>query len=73
MNVKFIKIYVRKGYLKIKAGDHVRLSKYGETFTRGYDLMHMEEIFVLFEILKSKSTTYKEKDLKGEEIKGSIY
>lgn len=59
---------------KFKVGDRVRLSKYRETFTRGYDPTHTEEIFIVSEILKSDyPITYRVKDLQGNEIKGSIY
>ena len=54
-------------------GDRVRLSKYREKFTRRFDPTHTKEIFIVSEILNTEPTTYKVKDLKGEEIEGCIY
>ena len=59
---------------KFKIGDRVRLSKYRETFHRGYNPTTTEEIFVVSEIVKPDfPITYRVKDLNGEEIKGTLY
>ncbi|GBM60754.1 Putative uncharacterized transposon-derived protein F54H12.3 [Araneus ventricosus] len=58
---------------KYKIGDTVRISKYKETFTRGYDPTFSEEIFTISEILKTDPITYRIKDLNGKEIKETYY
>ena len=54
-----------------KVGDHVRISKYKNIFSKGYTPNWSEEIFVV-----KKDTvpwTYMISDLNGEEILGSFY
>ena len=53
---------------KLKAGDHVRISKYKNIFAKGYALNWSEENFV---VSKIRSTVVS--DLNGEEITGSFY
>ena len=59
--------------LKFKVGDHVRISKYKNIFSKGYTANWSEEVFV---IKKNKNTvpwTYIIDDLNGEEIIGTFY
>lgn len=58
---------------KFKIDDRVRISKYKETFTRGYHPTFSQEIFIISEILKTDPITYRVKDLNNEEIKGTYY
>ena len=58
---------------KFKTGDNVRISKYKNTFTKGYVPNWSEDVFV---IKKSKHTmpwTHVISDLKGKEIVGTVY
>ena len=59
--------------LKLKVGDHVRISKYKNIFAKVYMPNWSEEIFF---IKKNKNTvpwTYVINDLNGEEIIGTFY
>ena len=58
---------------KFKVGDHVRISKYKNIFTKGYTPNWSEEIFVLKEIKNTVPWTYVINDLNGEEIIGTFY
>ena len=53
--------------------DHVRISKYKNTFAKGYAPNWSEEIFVVKKIKNTVSWTYSISDLNGEEILGSFY
>ena len=58
---------------KFKVGDHVRISKYKNIFSKGDTPNWSEEVFV---IKKNKNTvpwTYVIDDLNGEEITGTFY
>ena len=58
---------------KFKACDYVRISKYKNTFAKGYTQNWSEEVFV---VSKNKNTvpwTYAISDLIGEPITGSFY
>ena len=58
---------------KIKAGDHVRISKFKNVFAKGYTPNWSEENFVVRNIKNTVSWTYVIGDLNGEEIVGSFY
>ena len=74
-NNKFIE-YVEetnKKDRKFKIGDHVRISKYKNTFAKGYLTSWSEEVFVVNKVQNTVPWTYLINDLNGEEIKGSFY
>ena len=57
-----------------KIGNTVRISKYKrKTFDKGYTPSWTEEVFLIDEIRPMDPTTYKIKDLNGEEIEGTFY
>ena len=58
---------------KFKVGDRVRISKKKGKFEKGYTTRWTREIFVIEKVLNTNPITYKIKDLKDEEIKGSFY
>ena len=58
---------------KYKIGDRVRIAKMKGKFEKGYTTRWRREIFVIEEVLNTDPVTYKIKDLKDEEIKGSFY
>ena len=58
---------------KFKVGDHVRMSKYKNIFTKGNTPNWSEEIFVTKEIKNTVPWTYVINDLNGEEIIGAFY
>ena len=60
-------------YPKFKVNDHVRISKYKNTFAKGYTPNCIEEIFVVKKIQNTVPWTYVISDLNGEEIIGSFY
>ena len=58
---------------KFKVGDHVRISKYKDIFSKGCDPNWSEEIFVVKKIKNTVTWAYEISDLNGEEIVGSFY
>ena len=59
---------------KFKPGDKVRISKYKrKVFDKGYTPNWTEEVFTVDKIQYTNPITYKVKDLRNEEIKGSFY
>ena len=58
---------------KFKVGDHVRISKYKNIFTKGYTPNWSEEVFVVSKIKNTVPWTYVINDLKGEKITGTFY
>ena len=58
---------------KFKVGDHVRISKYKNSFAKGYTSNWPEEIFVVSKIKNAVPWTYVTNDLNGEEIIGTFY
>ena len=58
---------------KSKVGDNVRISKYKNTFAKGYTPNWSEEVFVVSKIKNTVPWTYVVSDLNGEEITGSFY
>ena len=59
--------------LKFEVGDHVRISKYKNIFTKGYMPNWSEEIFIIKKIKNAVPWTYVITDLNGEEIIGTFY
>ena len=58
---------------KFKVGDHVRISKDKNIFTKGYMPNWSEEIFIIKKIKNTVLWTYVINDLNGEEIIGTFY
>ena len=58
---------------KFEVGDHVRISKYKNIFTKGYMPNWSEEIFIIKKIKNTVPWTYVINDLNGEEIIGTFY
>ena len=58
---------------KFKVGDHVRISKYKNTFAKGYMPNWSEEFFVINKIKNTVPWTYVINDRNGEEIIGTFY
>ena len=59
--------------LKFKVGDHVRISKYKNIFTKEYTPNWSEEVFVIKKVKNTVPWTYVINDLKDEEIIGIFY
>ena len=57
---------------KFKVGNHIRISKYKNTFAEGYTPNWSEEIFVISKIKNTFPWTYVINDLNGEEIIGTF-
>ena len=58
---------------KLIVGDHVRISKYKNIFTKGYTPNWSEEVFVVSKIKNTVPWTYVINDLNGEEIIETFY
>ena len=58
---------------KFKVGDHVRISKCKNIFTKRYTPNWSEEMFVIKKVKNTVPWTYVINDLNGEEITGSFY
>ena len=58
---------------KYKVSDHVRISKYKNSFGKGYAPNWSEEVFVVKNIKNTVPWTYEISDLNGKEIIGSFY
>ena len=54
-------------------GDHVRISKYENIFTKGYMPNWSEEVFIIKKAKNTAPWTYIINDLNGEEIIGTFY
>ena len=67
-----VKILTKK-YPKFKVGDHVRMSKYKNIYTKGYTQNWSEEIFMISKIKNTVPWTYVISDLNGEPITGKFY
>ena len=67
-----IKTQIKKNP-KFKVGDHVRISKYKNIFTKGYVPNWSEETFVIKKVKNTVPWTYVINDLNNEEIIGSFY
>ena len=49
-----------------KVGDRVRITKYNNTFNKGYTKNWLTEMFIIDFVLKTNPWTYKIKHLNGE-------
>ena len=58
---------------KFKAGDHVRISKYKNIFSKGYTPNWSDKLFVIKEVKNTATWTYVINDLNGHEITGTFY
>ena len=58
---------------KFKLGEHVRISKYKNSFAKGYTQNWSEEVFVVSKIKTTFLWTYTISDQNGEPIAGSFY
>ena len=58
---------------KFKVGDHIRISKYKNIFSKGYTQNWSEEIFIINKFKNKVPSTYVISDLNGEPITGSFY
>ena len=58
---------------KFKVDDHVRISKYKNSFAKGYTPYWSEEVFVVSETKNTFPWTYVINYLNGEEITGTFY
>ena len=58
---------------KVKVGDHVRISKCKNIFTKGYMPNWSEEVFVIKKVKNTVLWTYVINDLNDEEIIGTFY
>ena len=58
---------------KFKIGDHVKISKYKNIFTKGYTPNWSEEIFIINRVKNTLPWTYEINDLNGEKILGCFY
>ena len=58
---------------KFKVGDHVRISKYKNIFSKGYTQNWPEEVFLISKIKDTVRQTYVIRDLNGEPITGNFY
>ena len=58
---------------KFKFGDHVRISKYKNIFTKGYTPNWSEEVFIVSKIKNAVPWAYTINDLNGEEIIETFY
>ena len=67
-----MKILTKK-YPKFKVGDHVRMSKYKNIYTKGYTQNWPEEIFMISKIKNTVPWNYVISDLNGEPITGKFY
>ena len=60
-------------HAKFKVGDRVRISKYKNTWVKGYAPNWSEELFVISKVKNTVPWTYLISDLNGEEIVGTLY
>ena len=58
---------------KFKVDDRVKISKYKNSFSRGYTPNWFEDVFVVNEIKNTVPWTYMINDLNGKEIIGTFY
>ena len=58
---------------KFKVGDHVRISKYKNIFSKGYTPNWSDKLFVIKKVKNTATWTYVVNDLNGDEITGTFY
>ena len=66
-----VQILIKKGP-RFKVNDHVRISKYKNTFGKGY-VPNWSEVFTVNEIKNTVPFTYTINDLNGEKVIGTFY
>ena len=67
-------IYLKSKNPKFSIGDKVRISKYKRrVFDKGYTPNWTEEVFVVDDVMLTKTVTYHVVDLLGEKVEGSFY
>ena len=59
--------------LKFKIGDHLRISKYKNIFSKGYTPNWPKEVFVVSKIKNTVPWTYVINESNGEEVTGTFY
>ena len=64
---------VNDKYPKLKVGDHVRISKYKNIFSKGYTPNWSEKVFIISKIENTNPWTNVISDLNGEEIIVTFY
>ena len=65
--------YYNEKYPKFEVGDHVRISKYKNSFAKGYNQNWPEEVFVDSKIKNTVPWKNVISDLAGEPITESVY
>ena len=63
---------INNKYHKFKVGDHVRISKYKNIFTKGYMPYWREEVFVIKKVKNTVSWTYIINDLNCEDYRNIL-
>ena len=58
---------------KFEVREHVKISKYKNIFTKGYDPNWFRDIFVIRKVKNTVPWTYLISDLNGKEIVGTFY
>ena len=58
---------------KFKVGDYIRISKYKNTFAKGYVPKWSEETFIIKKVKNTMPSTYLINDLNDEKIVGTFY
>ena len=58
---------------KFKVNDHIRISKYKNSFGKGYTPSWSEDVFVIKEVKNTVLWTHVINNLNGEEIMGTFY
>ena len=58
---------------KFKVGDHIRISKYKNTFAKRYSPNWSEKILVIKKVKNTVPWTYVINDLNGDDIIGTFY
>ena len=58
---------------KFNVGDEVRIAKKKKTFEKGYTSNWTEEVFIIDKVQPTIPFTYKIRDGRGEDVKGTFY
>ena len=62
-----------KGVPKLNVSDRVRVSKYKDTFEKGYETNWSEEVFTVHEVHPSEPPVYRLRDDLGDVLDGTFY
>ena len=73
VELRLIKLRSNDKDSKLRAGDHVRISKYKNIFAKGYTPNWSEKVFVIKKVKNTVPWKYFINDLNGEEIIGAFY